>query len=73
MITKDGLVLKKIQMDLGLKAKDFADQLEIHPTYLSAIVHGNRDLPQNLVTKIENQFEIDRETLFQLRNSNILH
>lgn len=73
MLTRDGKVLKKIQMEMGLKAKDFADQLEIHPSYLSAIMNGNRDLPQNLVDRIETKFEVDREVLFKLRNSKLLN
>lgn len=73
MLSKDGKVLKKIQIEMGLKAKDFAGELEIHPSYLSAIMNGNRSLSPNLVDKIETRFEIDRETLFKLRNSKLLN
>lgn len=68
MLTREGEELKKIQLDLGLKSKDFANIMEIQPTYLSAIMHGKRKVPKNFINKMSEKLPLDKETLFRLRN-----
>ena len=69
MLSPEGTELKKIQLGLGMKAKDFAERLDIQPSYLSAIMHGSRNLTLNLLSRIEDCFDLDREAIFRLRNA----
>lgn len=69
MDSKKGEELRKIQLDLGLKAKDFAKELDVNPTYLSAMMHGKRKIPLSLVNRLTKKFEVNREYLFKLLNA----
>lgn len=68
-LSVQGVILKKIQIDLGIKAKDFADQIGVQPSYLSAIMHGDRKMPKTFPDRVQQAFDIDRESMFKLRNS----
>lgn len=64
----EGAEIRRIQLDLGLKANEFANIMEIQPSYLSAIVHGKRKIPKDFVNKMTERLPLDKETTFRLRN-----
>lgn len=68
----EGKELEKIRIDLDIKAKDFADALEVDPTQLSHMIHGRRKIPLELVSKMEEKFDVSRESVFRLLNANKL-
>jgi len=52
MITEFGRILRNIRMDCNELLKDMADKLNITSSYLSAIEHGKREIPEGFVNDI---------------------
>ena len=52
----------------GIKKKDFARQLEIEASNLSAILHGKRDISKELAIKLEKLLGIPARTWIELQN-----
>ena len=52
MITEFGRILRNIRMECNELLKDMADKLNITSSYLSAIEHGKREIPEGFVNDI---------------------
>ena len=53
MVNEFGKLLRKIRIDNGEILKDMADKLEMTSSYLSAIECGKRNIPNNLIPRLE--------------------
>lgn len=53
--------IKSLRQMLGLTQKQFADNLGITQSYLSALEGGKREVPLSIVMKLKSEFEINTE------------
>lgn len=61
MITEFGKELRKLRIDRGDILKDMADKLGITSSYLSAIECGKRNIPEDLVERLVELYELSDE------------
>lgn len=66
MITDFGKVLKKYRIDTNESLRDMAYKLGITASYLSAIECGKRNIPENLIEKINNVYHLSDDKLNEL-------
>lgn len=72
MITEFGKALRKLRIERNEYLKNMAEKLDISVAYLSAMENGKRKVPEDLVLKIANIYQLSpRETnkLLELRAS----
>ena len=59
MLTEFGKELRRIRLDSGELLKEMSDKLNVTSSYLSAIEHGKREIPLDLVDKISKIYKFD--------------
>lgn len=69
MVNEFGKFLRKIRIDNGEILKDMADKLEMTSSYLSAIECGKRNIPNNLITKLQQLYNLDDEMVSKLEDA----
>ena len=69
MVNEFGKILRKIRIDNGEILKDMADKLEMTSSYLSAIECGKRNIPNNLITKLQQLYNLDDEMVSKLEDA----
>ena len=66
MITDFGKILKKYRIDANENLRDMACKLGITASYLSAIECGKRNIPENLIGKINDVYHLSDDKLNEL-------
>lgn len=69
MLTEFGKELKKIRIDNDQVLKDMANSLGITASYLSAIEHGKREIPTDMINKLVKQYVLDSNTIKKLESA----
>ncbi len=68
MLTNFGRLCKRIRFDADEVLGDMAERLEVTSSFLSAIMHGKKNVPESLCHKIKEEYhlsEADYEELLQ--------
>lgn len=68
-VTEFGRLIRKIRIDRSLLLKEMADRLGVTSAYLSAVELGKKNIPQDLVNKICEVFNLKPEEKIQLNES----
>lgn len=63
-----GEVLHEELLERGIKQKDFAEQIGVHPTYLNEFIKGKRNLNEDLAIKLEKALCISHISWMNLHN-----
>lgn len=58
MLTDFGKALRIIRINRSINAREMASQLDISPSYLSAIENGTRSVPENLLSLILTKYKL---------------
>jgi transcriptional regulator with XRE-family HTH domain len=66
MLNDLGKFLKKLRVDEGEVLADMAGRLGVSPSYLSAIENGKRALPDDLVKRLCEEYELSDDMIFEL-------
>lgn len=66
-ITDFGKYLRKLRIDKEEKLEDMAGKLDVSSAYLSAIELGKRNIPENMIYKIANNYELSERDISDLR------
>jgi len=66
MLTQFGKELRHIRLDRDEKLKDMAGKLGVTVAYLSAVENGKRNIPDNWIEKIADQYLLDEEYVEKL-------
>ena len=61
MLTKFGKELRRIRIEKSELLKDMADRLGVTSSYLSAVEHGKRDIPQNWIDRIVSLYSLGNQ------------
>lgn len=69
MVTDFGKICRKIRIDNGEVLKDMAAKLSVTTAYLSAVEIGKRNVPQDWIGKIKNEYNLDDRQYQQLQDS----
>lgn len=72
MITEFGKALRKLRIERNEYLKNMAEKLGISVAYLSAMENGKRKVPEDLVLKIANIYQLsprEKNKLLELRAS----
>ena len=59
--TPFGKYLRKIRIDHGTVLKQMAEELSVSSAYLSAIELGKKNVPNEFITKLSEQYSLDDE------------
>ena len=71
MVTEIGKELRKIRIDNDENINDMAQKIGISIAYLSAIESGKRNIPDNLVKKVVEAYNLDNKKEEVLRKAEI--
>lgn len=66
MTTEFGKMLRKLRIDCDENIRDMAFNLDITASYLSAIECGKRNIPENLIEKINDVYHLSDDKLNEL-------
>jgi len=55
-LSEFGKVILKGCIDSGISLKDMAHALDVGPSFISAIIRGNKRIPRALIPRIESYF-----------------
>jgi transcriptional regulator with XRE-family HTH domain len=69
MLTPYGKAIRKLRIERSMTLKEFADTLETTPAYLSAMEHGRKNIPSNLVQRVAAALELDESDANSLRRA----
>lgn len=69
MISEFGRILRNIRMDCNELLKDMADKLCMTPSYLSAIEHGKREIPEGCVNDIARIYRLSADEIRALKEA----
>ena len=67
MLTNFGKALRKMRIDHGEFLKDMAAKLNVTVAYLSAVENGKREVPDDWVETLSDQYFLDPEEKKQLQ------
>ena len=67
MLTPFGRFIRKLRIDTGFLLKDLANDLEVTPSYLSAVEMGKRRIPDSWSEKICSFFSLNQSQGEELR------
>lgn len=65
--THPGLILRAELKARGIKQRDFADQIGMRPSHLSALLHGGRNISPQLATRLEDVLKIPAKVWLNLQ------
>lgn len=66
-VTNFGKYLRKLRIDKEEKLEDMADKLSVSSAYLSAIELGKRNIPQDMLYKIANIYNLSEDNISDLK------
>ena len=66
MLTSFGVALRKLRLDYGEILKTMAEKLEISSSYLSAIEVGKRNIPNDLIERLGNLYNLNANKIREL-------
>lgn len=69
MLTDFGKELRKIRIDNNEFLKDMANKLGVTVSYLSAVENGKRDIPDEWLNKIINDYNLSKNEIINLKNA----
>ncbi len=69
MVTEFGKMLRIIRINCGDSAKDMADKLKISASYLSAIENGKRNIPEELIATIFENYVVSEKEKIKLKKA----
>lgn len=72
MLTDFGKELRKIRIDNNEFLKDMANKLGVTVSYLSAVENGKRDIPDEWLDKIINDYNLSKNEIINLKTLYIL-
>jgi transcriptional regulator with XRE-family HTH domain len=58
MLTEFGKALRKLRLDNSEILKNMAERLSVSSSYLSAIEHGKRQIPQDFISKLSQSYAL---------------
>lgn len=58
MITEFGKKLRNIRMDQGILLKDMAQDLDVTPSFLSAVEVGKKNVPEKWISEISDHYNL---------------
>ena len=61
MLTDFGKALRKMRIDHGEFLRDMAAKLNVTVAYLSAVENGRREVPDNWIGELANQYKLSNE------------
>lgn len=67
MITAFGKELRNIRLNRDLLLKNMADALGVTSSYLSAIEHGKKSVPKNMISKLAMLFDLSEKEISNLK------
>ena len=67
MLTKYGRKVRSYRNEYGMRLKDMADRLDVSSAYLSAMETGAKSVPDSLIPKIGQLFDLDAKEIEALR------
>lgn len=68
-VTKLGKFLRKIRIDYDERMYDMAQRLDVSSSFLSAIEHGKKKLPEELYDKIIFDYNLDEDEQQELKEA----
>ena len=68
-MTALGKALRKMRVDRDETLRSMADKLNITASYLSAIEHGKRKIPEDFVSKIIEAYNLDKDMQNELETA----
>ena len=69
MLSMFGKALRRYRIDNDLLLKDMADTLEISVAFLSSVEVGKKKVPAALISKLTAAYNLDKETLDNLKEA----
>ena len=67
MLTDFGKALRKMRIDHGEFLRDMAAKLNVTVAYLSAVENGRREVPDNWIGELANQYKLSNEEQKELQ------
>lgn len=68
-VTAFGKILRKLRIDYSEVLGTMAKRLGISPAYLSAIENNGRDIPEDFITKIANEYNLNESQINELEEA----
>lgn len=69
MLTEFGKCIRKIRIEHGAILADMAKSLDVTPSYLSAVEHGKRKIPNTWIESIAKAYDLTRDEIIDLQNA----
>lgn len=69
MLTELGKILRKIRIDQDEILKDMAAKLQVTVAYLSAVENGKREVPDEWIPEIIEQYSLTEEEAEELKDA----
>ena len=68
-VTAFGKILRKLRIDYSEVLGTMAKRLGISPAYLSAIENNGRDIPEDFIAKIANEYNLNESQINELEEA----
>ena len=63
-----GSILREELKSRGVRQKDFCAQIGVQPSFLSALIHGNRNITAEIASRLERALDIPATVWLNLQN-----
>ena len=63
-----GIILQEELKSRGIRQKDFCAQIGVQPSFLSALIHGNRNITAEIASRLERALDIPATVWLNLQN-----
>ena len=63
-----GRILQEELKSRGVRQKDFCAQIGVQPSFLSALIHGNRNITTEIASRLERALDIPATVWLNLQN-----
>ena len=70
-VTAFGKILRKLRIDYSEVLGTMAKRLGISPAYLSAIENNGRDIPEDFIAKIANEYNLNESQINELEEAKV--
>ena len=68
-VTAFGKILRKLRIDYSEVLGTMAKRLEISPAYLSAIENKGREIPEDFIAKLANEYQLSKSQINDLEQA----
>lgn len=69
MLTEFGKEIRKLRLEHDDLLKNMADKLEVTSSYLSAIEHGKKPIPADLISRLRSIYDLTPEQIERLEQA----